>query len=148
MTKTYKHKHTGDIVELKSNVGYSLNKNTIGLIPIDYIEKSNDWELVVEEKPILFVTEDGKGLKEGDFVTTVDNNYLKISIESMTITKDCNQETAKKMGYLWFSTKEKALEYIILRKPCLSINDVLQHIRCTSKTLDENGLKELVKSKM
>lgn len=50
MTKTYKHKTTGDIAELKSNVGYSLNKNTIGLIPIDYIEKSNDWELVVEEK--------------------------------------------------------------------------------------------------
>lgn len=48
MTK-YKHKTTGDIAELNnSKAGYKLNRNTIGLIPKEYIENSNDWEKVEE----------------------------------------------------------------------------------------------------
>lgn len=50
MIKQYKHKVTGDIAELKNQAGYSLNKSTIGLIPIEYIENSSDWEKVKQEE--------------------------------------------------------------------------------------------------
>jgi hypothetical protein len=43
MNKKYKHITTGDIAELINDSGYKLNKNTLGLIPRQYIEYSNDW---------------------------------------------------------------------------------------------------------
>ena len=46
--------------------------------------------------------------------------------------------------YLYFSTKEKAEEYIIMNKPLLSIEDVKDHY-CLGYIKD---LKKLVKNKM
>lgn len=45
-----------------------------------------------------------------------------------------------------FSTKEKAEEYIIMNKPCLSINDVLSVGQRV--IVDEGKLKQIVKSKI
>jgi hypothetical protein len=50
MPKKFKHKKTGDIVELISRAGYKLYKSTIGLIPAEYIENSSDWEEIVERE--------------------------------------------------------------------------------------------------
>lgn len=50
MSKKFKHKYSNDIAELINSAGYKLNKNTIGLIPTEYIENSNDWEEIVEVK--------------------------------------------------------------------------------------------------
>jgi len=46
--KKFKHKKTGDIAELISNSGYKLAQSTVGLIPLEYIENSSDWEEIVE----------------------------------------------------------------------------------------------------
>lgn len=59
MIKTYKHKQTGDVAELVNTSGYKLNKSTIGLIPVEYIENSNDWELIVENRNPL-ISENNK----------------------------------------------------------------------------------------
>lgn len=83
------------------------------------------WREVKKEeykKQPLFTTEDGVEIFENDkywFVKPLQDYYLGevIAIEhSMTGRKQEN--------ILDFSTKEKAEEYIIMNKPCLSLNDV------------------------
>ena len=47
----------------------------------------------------------------------------------------------------YFSTKEKAEEYILMNKPCLSIND-LQFLKREAIIYWDNKLKDLVKTKL
>lgn len=53
-------------------------------------------------------------------------------------------------NYKWFSTKEKAEEYVLMNKPCLSINEVMNITYNPTETFTSttNKLKELVKSKI
>jgi hypothetical protein len=77
--KKYKNKITGDIAELKSNVGYSLNRHTIGLIPIEYIENSNDWEEIVEKPENYEILSFKK--KSNGTITTKRSNGLFLNIK-------------------------------------------------------------------
>lgn len=101
----YKHKYSNDIAELVNSSGYKLNKSTIGLIPKEYIEKSNDWEKV-EDKPIL-ITEDGKEINEGDqyFIGAI---YIP----------------GKEIIPKYFSTKALRDKYIEENKPMYSRKEV------------------------
>lgn len=86
----------------------------------------------VKEKPILFTTEDGVQIKEGD--TTY---YVGITYE-ITIHNNVNSDTKRNYYNLkagdngdkckHFSTQEAAQEYVLLNKPCLSINEVKERI--------------------
>lgn len=82
-------------------------------------------------KQHLFTTEDGVNINVGD-------EYFELIIPGFH-NKECvwniipnigrsnliyDQEGNRKHFRLWFSTKEKAEEYIIENKPCLSLNDV------------------------
>lgn len=71
------HKTTGDLVELISDYGYKLNKNTIGLIPKEYIENSNDWEELFENEnfyPIGTKIKDSLSFNDDSFYIKVDSN--------------------------------------------------------------------------
>lgn len=90
-------------------------------------------------KQPLFTTEDGVDIFEGDEVTWLFRDELKIAG-----TRKANENMYTYLKY--FSTKEKAEEYILLNKPCLSINDVLSVGQRV--IVDEGKLKQIVKSKI
>lgn len=100
------------------------------------------------KKP-LFTTEDGVDIyKNSESWWVAVNEDTKISTQDKKWeydrydwNKPGNPSSSK--NYKWFSTEEKAKEYIIMNKPCLSINDVLK-----TSCYNQDQLKELVKSKL
>jgi hypothetical protein len=103
-------------------------------------------ELKHVKKP-LFTTEDSKDIFEGDKYWWVNiNGDWKVWGPVVT-----GMMSSKTKGIPHFSTKEAAEEYIIMNKPCLSINDII-------KTYEKNTnvrhislidwLRQLVKSKL
>jgi hypothetical protein len=73
-------------------------------------------------KQPLFTTEDGVEIFEGDNIWEVFSSF-QISI---TIWKSNYGNNGKPLkNKLYFSTKEKAEEYILMNKPCLSVKDVM-----------------------
>jgi len=92
---------------------------------------------------VLFTTEDGVGINIGDkfwAIDTVDWEAQKITAQKTFISPYSIFQT--------FSTKEKAEEYILLHKPCLSVNDVKE---CCMKQGDEPSMKlikQLAKEKI
>lgn len=115
---------------------------------------------IVEEKSVLFTTEDGVSIKEGD-------NYWFIWVKGkhlpnyQTLYHPYFVENAAKLdsdeywskNAKFFSTKKAAENYIVCNKPCLSFNDVWNI--GDNKSSDNNyiiiskkQLKELVKAKI
>jgi hypothetical protein len=91
------------------------------------------------KKP-LFTTEDGVDIFEGDTIFGVNIDWKVFSHYTDL------QNKVKSWGIKpIFSTKKAAEEYIIMNKPCLSINDLLKDYLFSS-SLDD--LKKLVKSKL
>lgn len=98
---------------------------------------------------ILFRSEDGVDIFEGDDV-------WGIEIITWDVFKRNSLTDPKSVLENWlhgkFSTKEKAEDYILMNKPCLSINDIKPwyikwRTSFTKNSLIE-GLEELVKSKL
>lgn len=89
----------------------------------------------------LFTTEDGVEIFEGD-------SFSAVQLSTFHLLEKCAYKTGD--GFINFSTKEKAENYILLNKPCLSLIDV-------SKAYDHllsfnNGnsmrLRNIVKSRL
>lgn len=77
----------------------------------------------LEEKPVLFTTEDGKKLFEGDeywIVLEPEYNYeiVKCTCGNVGISLD-------RPGVRHFSTEEAANSWILWNKPCLSMTEVI-----------------------
>jgi len=101
-----------------------------------------------KSKQPLFTTEDGVDIFEGDEVTWLSTDCLSIA---GTRKADKNMY----ITFKYFSTKEKAEEYILMNKPCLSLNDVLSITNKTSfvpedfsKNLIKKELTKIVKQKL
>lgn len=97
----------------------------------------------IKAKPPLFTTEDGVDIFEDNLI---DLYYLRKDFSYKLYEADI----AKIVGYdtthmKWFLAKEAVKEYILLNKPCLSINDISRN--CSIYT-NITILKELVKSKL
>jgi hypothetical protein len=90
-------------------------------------------------KQPLFTTEDGVDVFEGDDFYTVDNWNIEKYKNYISINEYIHN--------LKFSTKEKAEEYILMNKPCLSYNEVLNTAKIKNKNTFDS-LKELVKQKL
>ena len=97
-------------------------------------------------KQPLFTTEDGVDIFEGDTFY-----YVKFTQYNMTVGKPFeivkgNHPTFKYEPQYekYFSTKEKAEEYILLNKPCLSYGDVQEYL----KIKDCNKVLDLAQSKI
>jgi hypothetical protein len=93
-------------------------------------------------KQPLFTTEDGVDIFEGDTAIPLDPVSFKIYAKTPYTTG----ESTKYGIYKYFSTKQKAEEYILMSKPCLSINDVLSVGQRV--IADEGKLKQIVKSRL
>lgn len=88
----------------------------------------------------LFITEDGVDIYEGDKYWINDGWYR--TIQKDTLRKYLPPNASDKA----FSTKEAAEEYILMNKPCLSLDDVIN--KCGGGTNFEDELLKLVKSKL
>lgn len=111
---------------------------------------SKNFPQKVEIKKLLFKTEDGVDIFEGDLFYTVSRNLSKFEIIEIRATVHSKFEK-----YLDFSTKEKAEEYIFNNKPCLSLKDFEKIYTATNFTdntkefhSQARKLRELVKIKL
>ena len=98
----------------------------------------------VKLKQPLFTTEDGVDIFEGN------NHYFYIDknwwIDEIHNINKLNYKTYHK-GKPLFSTKEKAKEYILMNKPCLSINDIINS-KAILDTFGKLELEKLVQQKL
>jgi len=123
--------------------------NKIRLYPRNSFYNLED---IIKTKQKLFTTEDGVDIFKGDKTYYVFND----------LTPECNsgfkckwkvrggfyQNYQVNQGneyYKVFSTKEKAEEYILMNKPCLSINEIQSLFK---RSIKENEMINLVKSKI
>jgi len=93
-------------------------------------------------KTPLFTTEDGVEIFQGD-------NFTVLQLSSFTFIESCKHKPGN--GFIAFSTKEKAEEYILLNKPCLSLNDLLStwgNAEFPENSTLFNRFKKLAKSKL
>lgn len=95
-----------------------------------------DFKKAMQPKP-LFTTEDNVEIYEGDGFWGVD--------EKFNLNKNMTFHNFK-----YFSKKEAAIEYLLINKPCLSVNDVLSISDATFDFLKIHAkrLRELVKLKI
>jgi hypothetical protein len=119
------------LISINSDVGVEIKLSNLSLV-----------------KQPLFKTKDGVDIFEGD-------KYYRNSgwhFESCGFLHTATKDTKFFMSDKPFSTKEKAEEYILMNKPCLSLNDVesvldkLRKYQYHHTTL--NKLIELVKSRL
>lgn len=104
-------------------------------------------------KQPLFTTEDGVDIFKGDDYYHTD---IKLKIHKGTNAKINSGNLIGLEGYNYFSTKEKAEEYILMNKPVLSLKDVASiYISAdkpitdtTSYSAQNRRIQELVKSKI
>lgn len=83
---------------------------------------------VKAKKPKLFTTKDGVDIYEGDkyWYLVISDSPLLPNWKPTTHIADWDSKSkTSPLGRVQFSTKEKAEEYILLNKPCLSLNDLL-----------------------
>lgn len=127
---------------------FSLTGNHISVIS----EVSKDsLSAIKKSKPVLFITEDGKEIYSGDSYYSVcykkylnEEPFSKINGKFTAIYPSDNEV----LNYLkFFSSYEAAENYIIMNKPCLSINDIYKTVSRGVLGYEQN-LKELVKSKL
>jgi hypothetical protein len=111
-------------------------------------------EAVKFKKP-LFTTEDDVDIFEGDNVHFVCEEYDYHYVKNVNDTHCGLINCGKKGVYKIFPTKEKAEEYILMNKPCLSINDIFkdfEEMRKGLKTFENSQLakrfKKLVQQKL
>ena len=102
-------------------------------------------------KQPLFTTEDGIDIFEGDDYYHTD---IKWKIHKSTNAKINSGNLIGVKGYNYFSTKEKAEEYILMNEPVLSLKDVASIYPGINKSHPDKPssqserLKTLVKSKI
>jgi hypothetical protein len=96
-------------------------KTSSGCCKLDNIEH--------RKKP-LFTTEDGVEIFEGDKIYSIDRAKLIFKDVDRVIK---SQYFERSSVYKYFSTKEKAEEYILYNKPCLCVNDILKLIETCRK---------------
>lgn len=118
-------------------IGDKTNNGTISKFVIDsngmrvfFAEKPKNYHVSLNSishiKTPLFSTEDGVDVFEGDNVHWVCDEFTYFYTKNVDETH-CNLINSSKKGvFKIFPTKEAAEEYILMNKPCLSINDVFK----------------------
>lgn len=139
----------GNIVTGNSNIRYNISSFVINKRFNKIIINGSDIHLdECKKEKLLFITEDNVNIFEGDKYSVIDilENRYKVMYNT-TISG------SKSSRYILISTKEKAEEYILMNKPCLSYkeaSDIMLHHDISAyykKTIREK-LKELVKQKL
>lgn len=133
----YPQKHRGKITK------FILDGDTVR------VYYSNGWDrlkYISNCKQPLFTTEDGVKIFEGDRIywqSPMTGNIVDCTIDSK---EDLLFNTE---GRKFFSTKEAVEEHVLMNKPCLSYEEIMEQIPFTDKDREiQKNLKELVKSKL
>ena len=137
-------KYKSDIInEIKTIESIDLSFDKIMIRPTGY--GFSELKNIIKLKKPLFTTEDGVDMFENFIVYAVRPDY----------TLWCPKVTYNFIGniindYKIFSTEKAAEEYILMNKPCLSLNDIEKawFMSVDSGPLMKHGLKELDKSKL
>ena len=113
-------------------------------IPLERLEKA---------KPVLFVTEDGKNVFEGDNIHWIRTDKIVYLYNTRACFPHQKTLLVENNIYKIFSSFEKAQEWIILNKPVLSLKDVASIYPGINKehntpSHQAEQLKELVKSRL
>lgn len=144
----------GEIFTIGDKTNFGLISNIIinnNNLSFYFEGKSCGYELQILIKlKRLFTTEDGVDIFEGDFVFQVKKDNYCLQYMSLGNNNISHQFDATKINNhlnLIFSTKEKAEEYILMNKPCLSYNEVLNAAKIRNKNTFDT-LKDLIKSKI
>ena len=100
------------------------------------------------KKPVLFTTEDGVEIRD-----ELVNVYLvcgDFSFDYDCLAREVAPSCLPPSRHKIFSTKEKAEEYILMNKPCLSLRDVLRTSAIFGYALVpfEKEIEELAKTKI
>jgi hypothetical protein len=132
----------GDRVHFGENgiiTKFNIILNTL-LINIDYDKGlGNGYNNVginaIKKRKIILTTEDGVDIFEGDRVASINKHtFLPRGYGRPVLNPEPNT-------FLYFSTKEKAEEYIRWNKPVLSMKDVKESVHLNSNTM----ITELIK---
>lgn len=100
------------------------------------VEYIDNFLFKVKAKRPLFTTEDGKEIFEGEIYYEISENYeLRQSVAS-------GFKVSEKHTKNYFSTKEKAEEWVLINRPCLSVKDL------TGPIFTHGELIKLAKSKL
>lgn len=104
----------------------------------------------VKERIPLFITEDGVKIFEGDKVFTAKKDYEDLRVTSFIASSRNNKEWALQGGTLWFSTEDKAKEYILHKKPLFSLQEIIDKLNemLTSSALAIREFKILAEQKI
>lgn len=105
----------------------------------EYDQGINSWRKITPR--ILFTTEDNVDIKENDNYWCVDRQYD-------IYTWKAYRSSDNFRSFKRFSTKEAAEEYVLMNKPCLSINEVIDITWINKQSISCDELKQLVKSKL
>ena len=96
---------------------------------------------VVSSKPVLFTTEDGVEIKEGDDYFFIDAGWdIRATAE--------NYNWVGSIKAISFSTKSAAELYILKNKPCLSFNEIMQSVSQRIGNYDQEQLKKAIQEKI
>ena len=146
----------GDKTEFGDIIKYFKIDNKSNLLIIGYKDCEDILEFVKHSKQKLFATEDGVDIFEGDLFYYVKfvqyNNTLGKPFE--IVRGDYSSFEYEPQYEKYFSTKEKAEEYILLNKPILSLKDIASIYPGINKSHPDKPssqserLKNLVKSKI
>lgn len=99
-------------------------------------------EDISKAKQPLFTTEDGVDIFEG-------GNCFPVTKDFKLQKTYCDARLDGRSEYrLYFSTEQKAEEYILMNKPCLSLNDLYSTGYCSLKGKIMDNMKDLVKRKL
>jgi len=140
----YKHFRSGKCaIDIATKIVSFVIQEDMLTVQIDYNKLCYSLDAPEKVKKVLFTTEDGVDIFEGDYYYPVDKLYYFLH------EKQTNNHCTNNDKFWIFSTKEKAEEYILMNKPCLSLNDIEFAIFKTNNAEEKrNKLKDLVKSKI
>lgn len=146
-----RRKHDCEIFTINDIVNTDTTKNT-RIETLQFGENGqvyfNDNRLLYgykKAKPFVFITQDDKYIFEGDSYFSVSDDYQILRTD--IARKDCLYESANRA----FSTIHAAEEWILLNKPCLSVNNVktILYAHIGNKlTISMEDLNQLAKSKL
>lgn len=143
-----------DVYKISSFGNYKDKENNFWAFFNNKKEYGANLSMIRKPKQPLFTTEDGKEIYKGDdywYVVIGNPNYF-IGHEWKALNHIADWDRGKKLtkppiGGVQFSTRELAEEYVLMNKPCLSANDIL-NLMTTKLHVTGQHIEELAKSKI
>jgi hypothetical protein len=123
----------GEITKFEIHKGTMYWKNDGVLFSLSHLKKPEP------VKEVLFITEDLKTIHDGD-------KYWNVSTEFNIECFDADKDWTSRSGKRTFSTQEAAKEWVLMNRPVLSVNEVVE--LWAKNNYFPDSAKKLAKSKL